>query len=115
MDPHLLSPFAKARCDCKNGVDVFPMVMTKIKIKVVPGASGSGVSGWLGEYLKVRVSQPPEKGKANAAVEAVICNALHLPDGSAKIVSGLSSQRKTVEIHGLTSAQIHQRLANGNT
>jgi uncharacterized protein YggU (UPF0235/DUF167 family) len=91
------------------------MVTTKVKIKVVPGASVSGVSGWLGEYLKVRVSQPPEKGKANAAVEAVICNALNLPYGSAKIVSGLSSQRKTIEISGLSSAEIHQRLAITNT
>ena len=99
----------------KNGFDTFPMLMTKIKIKVVPGASGSGISGWLGEYLKVRVSQPPEKGKANAAVEAVVCNALNLPAGSAKIVSGLSSQRKTMEIHGLSSAEIHQRLASRNT
>ena len=99
----------------KNDFDIFPMVMTTIKIKVVPGASGSGVSGWLGEYLKVRVSQPPEKGKANAAVEAFVCNALNLPAGSAKIVSGLSSQRKTMEIHGLSSAEIHQRLASRNT
>jgi uncharacterized protein YggU (UPF0235/DUF167 family) len=91
------------------------MVVTKIKVKVVPGASGSGVSGWLGDSLKVRVSQPPEKGKANAAVEAVVCKALNLPDGSAKIVSGLSSQRKTIAIYGLSSAEIHQRLAIGNS
>jgi uncharacterized protein YggU (UPF0235/DUF167 family) len=89
--------------------------MTKIKIKVVPGASNSGVSGWLGECLKVRVSQPPEKGKANAAVETIICNALHLPAGSTKIVSGITSQRKIVAVYGLSNAEIRQRLANCNT
>lgn len=91
------------------------MVTTKIKIKVVPGASSSGVSGWLGESLKVRVCQPPEKGKANAAVESIICSALNLSNGSAKIVSGTCSQQKIVEIYGLSNAEIHQRLENGNT
>lgn len=90
------------------------MVITKIKIKVVPGASSSGVSGWLGECLKIRVSQPPEKGKANAAVEAIICNALNLPNGSAKIVSGSSSQQKIIEIYGLSNAEINQRLAENS-
>ncbi|HSC76881.1 MAG TPA: DUF167 domain-containing protein [Pseudomonadales bacterium] len=88
------------------------MVATKIKIKVVPGASSSGISGWLGECLKVRVSQPPEKGKANAAVEAIICDALHLPNGSAKIVSGTSSQQKIIEIYGLSKEEIYQRIEN---
>ncbi len=48
-----------------------PALIT-LKVKVVPGASRTQLSGWLGDMLKVRVSAPPEKGKANAAVEALL-------------------------------------------
>ena len=85
---------------------------TKIKVKIVPGASNSGIVGWLGDTLKVRVSAPPEKGKANAAIVALISNVLHIPEGNIHIVSGRNSQRKMLEIHDLSHDEILQRLAN---
>lgn len=85
---------------------------TKIKVKIVPGASNSGIIGWLGDTLKVRISAPPEKGKANAAIVALISDALHVPECSVHIVSGRNSQRKMIEIHDLSRNEILQRLAN---
>lgn len=85
--------------------------MTRLGIKVVPGASTSEVVGWLGNDLKIRISQPPEKGKANRAVEALVCRVLGLPTGSARIIRGLSSSRKLLEIKGLSLEQIRSRLA----
>jgi uncharacterized protein (TIGR00251 family) len=85
----------------------------RLKIKVLPGASSSGIAGWLGDTLKVRVSAPPEKGKANAAVEALLAKALDLPDGAVRIASGQSSPRKVVEIDGLSHAEILERLSTG--
>lgn len=84
----------------------------RLKVKVTPGASSSRVVGWLGETLKVAVSEPPEKGKANAAVEALICQTLNLPNRAVRIVSGRHSQRKVVEIYGLSRAEVFQRLAS---
>jgi uncharacterized protein (TIGR00251 family) len=84
--------------------------ITRLKIKVVPGASRSGICGWLDDHLKVRISQPPEKGKANAALEAIICQALNLPAGSAKVVAGTASTRKTLEIHGLSPLEVEKYL-----
>lgn len=86
--------------------------MAKLGIKVVPGASTSEVVGWLGGDLKIRTSRPPEKGKANRAVEALVCRALGLPSGSVRIVRGQRSSRKIVEIKGLSLAQIRSRLAS---
>ena len=84
--------------------------MTRIAVKVVPGASRDGLAGWLGEALKVRVSAPPERGKANAAVEALIAAALDLPAKHVRVVGGLSSARKVVEIGRLSAAQVGERL-----
>ena len=83
----------------------------RLEVKVVPGASRSEISGWLGEALKVRVSVPPEKGRANAAVLALVCDALGLPAGSVRIVSGAGSPRKVVEIRGLAHAEVVRRLS----
>ena len=83
----------------------------KLKLKVVPGASGSGISGWLGDALKIRVAAPPEKGKANAAVATLVCEALGLPHGAARIVSGGNSLQKVIEVRGLSHSEILERIS----
>ena len=86
-------------------------VVAKLKIKVVPGASSAGVHGWLGDSLKVRVTAPPEKGRANKEVEALIGSVLNLRPGAVRVVSGRASPRKVVEVDGLSEVDIRQRLA----
>ncbi|MEW6325488.1 MAG: DUF167 domain-containing protein [Nitrospirota bacterium] len=81
-----------------------------LSVKVVPKSSRNRVAGWVGEALKICVTAPPEKGKANAAVEAVLAGALGLPKERVRIVAGLSSPRKTVQINGLDEADVRRRL-----
>lgn len=69
----------------------------QLRIKVVPGARNESVE-WLGDLLKVKVRAAPEKGRANAAVEALLAKRLALPPSSVKIVAGFGSPLKTVEI-----------------
>jgi len=83
----------------------------KLPVKVVPNSSRSCIAGWLGDALRVRVTAPPEHGKANAAVEALLAEALGLSSGQLKIVSGHGSPRKVVEIVGLAEAEVRRRLA----
>ena len=85
----------------------------KLAIKVVPGSSRDCIAGWLGDELKVRVTAPPERGNANAAVERLLASALGISRGSARVVSGMSSSRKVVEIADLSSAEVVQRLGRG--
>ena len=87
------------------------MSRSRLRIKVVPGSSQDGIAGWLGEELKVRVSAPAERGRANAAVERVVAEALGVPARSARIITGKTSARKIVEISGLSEAQVQERLA----
>jgi hypothetical protein len=83
----------------------------KLRIKVVPGASRDGIAGWLGDTLKVRVRAPAERGKANAAVERIVAEALGIAPGQARIVAGHASARKVVEISGVSEAEVQDRLA----
>lgn len=84
--------------------------MARISLKVVPGAATSGIAGWLGETLRVRVAAPPEKGRANAALEALMAEALGVPIRAVRVVAGHGSPRKTVEVEGLSDEALRDRL-----
>ncbi len=78
---------------------------------MIPGSSRDCIAEWLGDTLKVRVSAPPEKGKANAAVIKVLAAALGVPEKSMHIVHGITSARKVVEIDGISESQMNRRLS----
>lgn len=85
-------------------------IRVRLRLKVVPGASSAGIVGWLGPALKIRVTAPPEKGKANAAVTALLAAELGLPSGAVSVVSGGGSPNKVVEIEGQSEADVLRRL-----
>ncbi|MEI6493874.1 MAG: DUF167 domain-containing protein [Verrucomicrobiota bacterium] len=74
----------------------------KISVKVVPGASKSGIVGWLGEDLKVRIQAPATDGKANDALCEFLAAEFSLPHRAVRIASGFSSRKKIIEADGLT-------------
>jgi uncharacterized protein (TIGR00251 family) len=82
----------------------------RLSVKVVPKSSRDAVVGWVGESLKICVTAPPEKGRANAAVEAVLSEVLGLPRERVVIIAGHASPRKTVEINGLDEHEVRHRL-----
>ena len=77
---------------------------------MVPGSSRNGIAGWLGDTLKIRVTAPAERGKANRAVETVIADALGVSKECVGIAAGHASARKTVEIVGLSEDEVRRRL-----
>ena len=83
---------------------------TTLSLKVVPGASRTEIVGWLGAALKVRVAAPPEGGRANASVEALMAGALGVDGRSVRIVAGHGSERKSLEIVGLDETDARRRL-----
>jgi len=86
------------------------MNIARLPIKVVPGSSKNCIAGWLGETLRIRVIAPPERGKANIAVEKIIAEALGVSNDSVNIVQGPTSARKVVEITGMAESDIRSRL-----
>ena len=69
-----------------------------IRVKAVPGASRDQIAGVLGDRLKVKVSAPPEGGKANRAICAVIAQELGVKPGRVEVVIGATNPEKTVRV-----------------
>ena len=78
----------------------------RLKVKVVPGSSRDGIVGWLGDALKIKVTAPPEKGKANEAVIGLLAAALGVTTDDVSVVSGHSSPAKVVAIAGMDDEAI---------
>lgn len=85
----------------------------QIRVKVVPNASRDEVVGWLGEALKLRVTAPPEKGKANRVVEKLLAERLGLPAVAVQVVKGRAASLKILAIEGMEEAELKQRLGSG--
>lgn len=86
---------------------------TLIQIKVVPGASRSRVMGMLGDRVKVAVSAPPEDGKANKAVCALLAEVLGVSPKAVEVCAGQTQPRKMVRVAGVGAAQAAEKLAAG--
>jgi uncharacterized protein (TIGR00251 family) len=84
--------------------------LTRVRLRVAPGASRPGVVGRHGDGWKVRVSAPPEAGRANAALRRLLAERLGVPAASVVVVSGHGSRDKVVEVHGLDARAASQRL-----
>ncbi len=74
----------------------------RIRIKAVPGASRDAIAGVLGDRLKVRTSAPPEGGKANKAICALLARTLKLKAAQVRVLKGHTNPEKTIEIEGCT-------------
>ena len=76
-----------------------------VAVRLQPGARREGVEGIARdargrEVLKVAVTAPPEKGRANAALIALLAKTWRLPKTSLAIAAGAESRRKSVTIAG---------------
>jgi uncharacterized protein (TIGR00251 family) len=83
---------------------------TRLRLRVAPGARRSGVVGRHGDAWKVRVSAPPERGRANEEVVELLASSLDLPRVDVRVVAGSTSRDKVVELSGLTLDEAERRL-----
>lgn len=78
------------------------MAARLLPIRVTPGAKKPSVGGCYdapsGARVIVRVSQPPEGGKANKAVCAAVAEALGLPPRAVTVARGRTCRDKTLAI-----------------
>ncbi len=78
-----------------------------IPVLVVPGASRREVVGVHGDRLRVRVTAPPEKGRANKEVSVLLTELFGV---SARLAKGGSSRRKLFLLEGLDKPRVRRIL-----
>jgi uncharacterized protein len=66
--------------------------------------------GRHGKAWKIRVSAPPEAGRANAAVVQLLADTLGVPARTISVVSGHGARDKLVELSGIAPEEIERRL-----
>jgi hypothetical protein len=71
-----------------------------LDLHVQPGASRSEFAGQHGTRLKVRLAARAVGGNANQELIAFLSDHFKVPKRSVRIVSGLRSRQKRVEIDG---------------
>ena len=62
--------------------------------------------------IKVRVAAPPVEGAANQALVEFVAKLLSLPKSRVRLVSGLTSRRKVLEIEGMSPDAVAASLAS---
>ena len=81
-----------------------------IPVKVVPGASRDRIAGVLDGALKITVSAPPERGRANRAVLALLTRALRVRRRQLTLVGGETMSRKVVAVRDLSVEAVRNLL-----
>lgn len=83
---------------------------SEMRVKVVPNASRSRVSGMLGDRLKVQLAAPAEDGRANRALCELISKSLGVKKADVIVTAGHAQPHKTVAISALSPDEIIRRL-----
>jgi uncharacterized protein len=83
---------------------------TRLRLRVVPGATRDALVGRHGAAWKIRVTAPPERGAANRAVVRLLAEALLLPERHLTVVSGHSGRDKIVDVRGVAPQDTERRL-----
>jgi uncharacterized protein (TIGR00251 family) len=76
--------------------------MARFTVKVHPRARRSAVTGRLGDAWKLDLTAPPAEGKANEECVRFLAELTGVPRARVRIVTGLTSRTKVVEIEGIT-------------
>ena len=79
-------------------------------VKVHPGASRTGIVGFEGEWLKIRIAAPPKDGKANQALIEFLAHLFSVPKNCIEIKSGFASRRKVVQIRSCDPEKLREIL-----
>jgi uncharacterized protein (TIGR00251 family) len=71
----------------------------RLEVRVSPGASADAITlPASGRSLAVRITAPPEDGKANDAVLRLLAKALDRPVSTLELVRGATSRNKLIRL-----------------
>lgn len=79
-----------------------------LTVRVTPKASRNAIQGVMatpdGHALKIAVTAPADKGKANAAVCALLAGAFGIAESNISVTAGETDRRKVLRVSGNPAA-----------
>jgi len=84
--------------------------MARLTVKVHPRARRSGLAGRFGEPYQLDLAAPPVDGKANEECVRFFAELAGVPRGRVRVITGLTSRMKVVEIEGIPQEELERRL-----
>jgi len=81
-----------------------------LPVRAMPGARKEGVQGVYAGALKLAVQAPPERGKANKALIALLRKLLGVKRSQIELLSGQTSHDKRFLVRDLTPEELRRRL-----
>ena len=82
----------------------------RLSVRVMPGARQDMVVGPHAGRLKMTVTAPPEKGRANQAVERLLATVLNVATSRVRVVSGETSRDKVVLVEECAADEVRRQL-----
>lgn len=83
----------------------------RLAVRVQPKARVTRVKGRLSDgTLQLAVTAPPEDGRANRALVALVGEVLQVRPSQVRLVRGASSHSKLLEIEGLSQEELERRV-----
>ena len=84
--------------------------MARVTVKVHPRAKRSAITGRFGDAWKLDLAAPPVDGKANDECVRFFAALAGVPRSRVRVVTGLTSRLKVVEIEGVEQEELEKRL-----
>jgi uncharacterized protein (TIGR00251 family) len=82
----------------------------RLEVYIQPRASKSELAGLHDGVIKIRIAAPAVENAANRALAEFIAHELGLAKRAVRVVAGLTSRRKILEIDGASAALIAATL-----
>lgn len=82
----------------------------RIEVYVQPRAGKTELAGVHDGRPKIRLAAPPVDGEANAALVEFVARRLNIPKSRVRVVGGLTSRRKVLEVEGVGADAVHEAL-----
>jgi hypothetical protein len=87
---------------CENGIRFSAVIQTR--------SSQNEISGIYNNSLKIRLTSPPVDGAANKTCVKFLAKWLRVSPSRVRIVTGLSSKNKIIEINGVDESAFRDKL-----
>ena len=84
-----------------------------VRVYVQPQARRAQLIGMHADRLKLAVTEPPDKGKANAAVIQLLSTAVRLPASQVELLRGMTSRKKDLLLRGRKVGEVAALLMAG--